>query len=233
MKAWLTPNPPETGETVCVRMAIPAGDFYAAAFRGALAPLMDPANWEQNTIDGEYPEVAAEFFHTLWLIEWEPWEENCAVANPVGEIFAWAGDSAPTSALACDGSQVQQSAYPELYAIVGTLWGSADSGYFRLPDFSSRVPLGAGSGSGLTARSVGDQGGEEAHTLTIPELAAHNHVVPINSATSQQVADTAHRYRNTAGGTPADITSEDAGEDTAHENMPPFTAVLWCVWAIP
>lgn len=217
-------------------MQIPAGDFYAAAFRGALAPLTDPANWEQNTEEGEYPDVAAELFRTLWVNEWEPWEDDCedGMANPVGQIFAWAGNTAPTSALACDGSQVEQSAYPDLYAICGTLWGSADSGYFRLPDLASRMPVGAGAGSGLTERVVADQGGEEAHTLIEAELPAHAHNIPwLYTAVNTGVGGTAQRFRDSGGGTQSNQWTATAGSDDPHENMPPFTAVLMCVWALP
>lgn len=242
-RAWLTPDPPESGDLICVKMMIPAGDTYAAAFRGALLPLCDPANWEAPTVDAEYPAVAAELFGTLWASEWEPWEDNCedGMVNPVGTVFPFAGVSAPTDALSCDGSQVEQSAYPELYAILGTTWGSADSGYFRLPDLRSRVLVGAGQGSGLSEYAVGDDGGEETHGLLQSEIPAHAHgLSALYEAFNTALAGTASRFRPVGGGTQTESFTDLAGGDEEtpfsvdpHENRPPYAAVLWCVWATP
>ena len=44
-----------------------------------------------------------------------------------------------------------------------------------LPRQLGRALIIAGTGSGLTARVLGDFGGEEAHVLTLAELAAHSH----------------------------------------------------------
>ena len=247
-RAWVTPSPAESGDTICIRMTIPAGDVYAAAFRGALLPLCDSANWEQTDPDGEYPEVAAEFFRTLWLTEWEPWEANCEMVNPVGEVFAWAGSAAPTNSLACDGSEVSQSTYPDLYAILGTIWGSAGAGNFRLPDLRSRMPVGAGQGSGLSAYSVADAGGEEAHTLVDAELPGtafdldhHHGLSMLEYVVDVATTGAAMRLKQSANpGTPVTEVTDDTaglelgfGGDTAHENRPPYAAVLFCIWALP
>lgn len=59
MIAWLTPDdPPES--PVCVQVYIPGGEEYAAIFRGALALLFDPANYEQW--GAETPEDVAQAF---------------------------------------------------------------------------------------------------------------------------------------------------------------------------
>ena len=50
-----------------------------------------------------------------------------------------------------------------------------DDEHFNLPDMRGRVALGYGSGIGLTVRNMGDDGGEETHTLTTAEMPTHNH----------------------------------------------------------
>ena len=81
--------------------------------------------------------------------------------------------------LLCDGSAVSRSTYANLYAALGgasSPYGQGDgTTTFNVPDFRGRVILGAGTGSGLTARARGDVGGEEKHVLTEAELAAHSH----------------------------------------------------------
>lgn len=95
---------------------------------------------------------------------------------PAGIILPFAGAAAPTGWLLCDGSLVSRTAYAALFAVLGTAYGAGDgSTTFKLPDLRGRTLIGAGTGAGLTARTRGEVGGEEAHTLTTAELVAHTH----------------------------------------------------------
>jgi microcystin-dependent protein len=230
MRAWLTPDDPPDGEQ-CFQLTIPGGEEYAAIFRGALVPLFSPANFEQ--FGSQTPEETAQAFVDALV----SLTEGCGsdMVNPVGEIFAFAGDTAPSDSLACDGSQVLESAYPELFAVCGTLWGSADSGYFRLPDLRSRVLVGAGQGSGLTEYAVADAGGEETHVLTEEELAIHLHYITgeVNYHDNTAAGGTSNRLRDTSAGTAYGMVTDSSGGDEPHENRPPFAGVLWCIWATP
>lgn len=105
---------------------------------------------------------------------------NEAVARlPSGTILDFAGTSAPTGFLPCDGSAVSRSTYSALFAALSTTWGVGDgSTTFNVPDLRGRTVVGAGTGAGLTARTLGQQAiGEETHVLTAAELAAHNHAI--------------------------------------------------------
>lgn len=63
-----------------------------------------------------------------------------------------------------------------IFAAIGIAFGSGDgSTTFNVPDMRGRVSVGAGTGSGLTARALGAGGGEEGHTLTADEMPSHNH----------------------------------------------------------
>ena len=91
----------------------------------------------------------------------------------------------PANFLVCDGSQILQASYPELYARLGDTWGTADAGKFRLPDMRGRVAVGTGTGSDdrgtynagaqsgingvMESRQVGDYFGSEAiHAVARP-----------------------------------------------------------------
>lgn len=96
---------------------------------------------------------------------------------PVGAIFMWGTVSAPTGYLLCDGSSLLRADYPDLFAVIGTQFGSADATHFNLPNLVGRFPVGRNSGN--TAFDVlGETGGAQTHTH-----AGHsNHVVTQPSA---------------------------------------------------
>lgn len=149
-----------------------------------------------------------------------------AGAQP-GTVQMFAGASIPSGWLECDGSAVSRTTYAGLFSAISTTWGVGDgSTTFNLPDLRGRVPIGVGTGVGLTARTLADTGGEEAHALTEAELAQHNH-----AAASGSFAVTGSGLSSTTG--TADLGSEantaNAGSGTAHENMPPFAAVKFMV----
>lgn len=52
---------------------------------------------------------------------------------PVGGIISFAGSTLPEGFLLCDGSEVVQSDYSKLHAVIGNTYGTAAPGYFKLP----------------------------------------------------------------------------------------------------
>lgn len=60
---------------------------------------------------------------------------------PVGTILYTAGAAAPPGFLACDGAAINRTAYPELFSVLGTVWGAGNgSTTFNLPDARNRFP---------------------------------------------------------------------------------------------
>ena len=92
----------------------------------------------------------------------------------------------PAGWLACDGSAVSRSTYIALFNSIGTIYGVGDNTTtFNLPNLAGRVPIGAGTAigaTGATAKILAQTGGEETHTLTIPEMPSHAHSGVANSA---------------------------------------------------
>jgi microcystin-dependent protein len=113
---------------------------------------------------------------------------------PPGAIMSYAGSTAPTGWLLCDGSAVSRTTYAALFTAISTTYGAGDgSTTFNLPDTRGRTVVGAGQGTGLSNRLVGAVGGEETHQLTIAELASHTHTQNAHTHT-----DTGHNHTQNA-----------------------------------
>jgi len=122
------------------------------------------------------------------------WQSTAPAAQmPTGALTAYAGATAPTGYLLCDGSSVSSSTYLALHAVIsntygGTAYSGAGALSFNLPDLRGRLPMGAGTGTGQnasgtgapsgtaqTARTRGAWLGEETHLLTTTEMPSHSH----------------------------------------------------------
>lgn len=69
---------------------------------------------------------------------------------PTGSVTAFAGTSAPTGWLKCDGSAISRTTYSELFNVIGTTYGAGDgSTTFNLPT-QSVLPLGTSATVKLT-----------------------------------------------------------------------------------
>jgi len=113
-----------------------------------------------------------------------------------GTITAYGGATAPAGYLLCDGSSVSSSTYLALHAVISnTYGGSAYTGAaglsFNLPDYRGRTLVGVGTGSGLTARTLGGTVGTESHTVGSSNItqfstgnmsnnSTHNHQIGTN-----------------------------------------------------
>jgi microcystin-dependent protein len=96
---------------------------------------------------------------------------------PVGAICSHGAATAPAGFLVCDGAAVLRSTYAELFAVIGTTWGAGDgSTTFNVPDLRGRTAIGSGTGTGLTARALAAQVGEEAHLLQGSESGTSSHL---------------------------------------------------------
>lgn len=222
--AWLTPDE-APGGAVCRRVFIPAGDAYLAAFRGAFLLLMDVTNWEQAGI--QTPETVSDAFLEAFFL-WADSPGGECVVHHVGEVFLYGSSAGPVGALNCDGTAYQIAEYPDLFAIIGGVFGNAGAGTFRVPDLRGRMPVGQGGGAGLTFRAVGDAGGEETHVLTDAEMPSHNHTFPYRSAGGGALT----RLTTLSDAVSANTATSIVGSDAPHENMPPFLGMGFFIQAL-
>jgi microcystin-dependent protein len=128
---------------------------------------------------------------------------------PTGCLFQYAGGSAPSGWLLCQGQLLNISSYPNLYGVIGTTYGGNGTTTFALPDLRGRVPVGAGAGY-----SLGTTGGSETHTLTVNEMPSHTHTGTIDSAGSHtHTYQDAYFAENRGGGTRVYGTSSSTDTD--------------------
>lgn len=96
-------------------------------------------------------------------------------AMPAGTVIPYAGSSAPTGYLICDGSAISRSTYSSLYAIIGTTYGAGDgSTTFNLPNLKGKTIVGYNSAE-TEFDALGETGGAKTHTLTKEQMPSHTH----------------------------------------------------------
>ena len=89
---------------------------------------------------------------------------------PAGVINQYAGATAPSGWLLCDGSAVSRSTYANLFSVLSTNYGAGDgTTTFNLPDLRRRIPVGKG-----TSDSLGGSDGLAEGSRTL----SHTHSVP-------------------------------------------------------
>jgi len=92
-----------------------------------------------------------------------------------GVIGVFAGTNIPDGYLLCDGSAVSRTTYSNLFAIIGTTYGSGNgSTTFNLPNIAGKVVVGKDE-SEFTA--LGQTGGSVNNTLTTSNLPSHSHTI--------------------------------------------------------
>jgi len=122
---------------------------------------------------------------------------------PTGSVIMWAGNPAavPTSWEICDGREFATASYVPLEALLGTYWGTATAGNFRIPDLRGMFVRGAD-----TASTVNPQGSDpdKNNRLTRDGAAA----VATSPGSYQQDETAAHTHSYTAAGASQDMSPQ-------------------------
>ncbi len=162
------------------------------------------------------------------------------MSNPfVSEIRIFSGNFAPSGWALCNGQLLPIAQNTALFSLLGTTYGGNGVSTFGLPDLRGRVPLQPGQGPGLTNRVLGEQLGEEGHTLTTAELPSHGHLMsasqqigfdykPANSAFGVTKQPAYYAGPNAANVTLGKAIAEPGTSDT-HPNMQPFLALNFII----
>lgn len=115
-----------------------------------------------------------------------------AGGTPVGTIIDFAGSSAPSGYLMCDGAAVSRTTYADLFAIIGTTYGVGNgSTTFNVPDCGGRVSAGKESSAtrltvgvaGFSGATLGATGGDQNRPSHSHGLNSHTHSIPAHSHT--------------------------------------------------
>ena len=83
----------------------------------------------------------------------------------LGTITLFGGNFEPKGWAFCNGQHLSIAQNSALFSLLGTMYGGDGVTTFGLPDLRGRVPVHAGQGTGLTARSPGERFGDERVTL--------------------------------------------------------------------
>ncbi|WP_291120040.1 phage tail protein [Empedobacter sp. UBA7248] len=95
----------------------------------------------------------------------------------IGEVRLFAGNFAPMNWAFCQGQLIAIKQNTALFSILGTTYGGDGRTTFGLPDFRDHVGIGVGQGPGLSARVLGETGGEKNVPLLTHEMPSHTHGV--------------------------------------------------------
>lgn len=140
---------------------------------------------------------------------------------------------APKGWALCNGQLMPINQNQALFSLLGTTFGGDGRVNFALPDLRARVPIHVGSG-----HTLGEKGGEQAHTLSIAELPTHTHL-PFASSVEGNLLEPGDNFwgsnsrrlysslgPNTAMN-PQNCTN--VGGSQAHLNMQPFLTLSFCI----
>ena len=115
----------------------------------------------------------------------------------ISEMKACSFNFAPSGWKKCNGQFLDPAQYPELFTLIGTTYGGNGTTTFALPNLTARIPIGAGTTSGLSSYTIGQTGGEETVQLTEEQLPAHSHTGTIDSGALANISIPASSSGNT------------------------------------
>jgi microcystin-dependent protein len=105
----------------------------------------------------------------------------------IGQIMIFGFNFAPRGWAFCQGQLLSIAQNTALFSLLGTTYGGDGRTTFGLPDLRGRVPMGLGTGPGLSSRTIGQKIGTETTTLNVTQLPAHNHVATGSINASNEV----------------------------------------------
>lgn len=172
----------------------------------------------------------------------------------IGEIRPFGFNFAPRNYMFASGQLLPIAQYTALFSILGTTYGGNGTSNFQLPNLNGCMPVGNGSGPGLTPRVLGEVMGEETVTILSTEMASHIHgVTTKNDPTSiANMTDTPapgyfvtrFQYHDTSAAfawfkpasgpnpTPTSLhplSVSFTGGGQPHNNLQPFLTINWCI----
>jgi microcystin-dependent protein len=151
----------------------------------------------------------------------------------LGEIKIISWNFPPKGWAFCNGQFLPINQNQALFSLFGTTYGGNGQTTFALPDLRGRTPLHFGNGF-----TLGERGGETAHTLIMSEMPAHNHIPNGNNAGATQGFPASNFWSNggdnvyspqppNAAMSPTCITAIGGGQP--HQNMSPYLVLNFIV----
>jgi len=131
----------------------------------------------------------------------------------------------------CDGQLLPINQNQALFSLLGTTYGGDGRVNFGLPDLRGRTPLHMGSG-----HTLGERGGEQAHTLSATE-AGHGHDALVSTSPANKTSPSGNVWAASGAAvygdnqsvamTPSAVAS--VGGSQTHQNMQPYLTISFCI----
>lgn len=147
---------------------------------------------------------------------------------------------APKGWTMCNGALLPINQNQALFSLLGTTYGGDGRVNFQLPNLQGRVPIHMGAG-----HTLGERGGEEAHTVTISEMPGHTHQMIATSNQANATKPAGHVLGATVspgsgptltiyGGAANSVAMNPAiipnvGGSQPHTNLQPFLVLNWII----
>lgn len=141
---------------------------------------------------------------------------------------------APKGWALCNGQLLPINQNQALFSLLGTTYGGDGRVNFALPDLRGRAPIHVGDG-----HTLGEKGGEQAHTLSIAEIPTHTHVLNATPNDGAVAVPTGNFFGKAAPANPYSAPNQlgamnaatvaNVGGSQAHQNMQPFLVLSFCI----
>lgn len=163
------------------------------------------------------------------------------MADPfIAEIRIFPFDFAPMGWAWCDGQLISKDQNTALFSLLGTTYGGNGVTNFALPDLRGRAPMHPGQGPGLSARVLGEAGGEETVRLQISQIPVHSHGLRVSDSPAETFDPAANtlarssdnRYQSNTISNLVSMAPQSlppVGGGLPHNNMQPYMTFYFCI----
>ena len=140
---------------------------------------------------------------------------------------------APSGWALCNGQLLPINQNQALFALLGTTYGGDGRVNFALPNLQGRLAIHTGQG-----HTLGERGGEYAHTLIMSEMPAHVHAVNASGKNADDQTPLgeyfavagSNIYVNGSGNTPLHpLTITNTGGSQPHTNQQPYLVLNFII----